>query len=362
MGRTIAVPCIAPWIALLPLLPAADVVTTPQWIVAERQVAQSGADWRISYRLHYVGVSPLRFTADETAVRYTGVVSNARCPAHSFPRAVDLSLSGGDGLSGSTALIDAPDPGDRCRELASVWIRPERTHSSEPAPAPAVLEITALKPQENRTPGAGVPPVSPATELQPGDTLLMTIDLAHEHTVCRDRDPLLGPRRFRVQLGPATFDDEVNLDRPHAPAPHSLPQLTPEASRCDSNCYHSPPTSLHLHAGRPRDLSYRFPSFPVHHGSSVALSFWYRASPDSRGTCRVRVGQYQDRNRGWTRLGDAFDEALPSQVQWTRFERRFTVRADATTLSLDFRFADGAGEAWIDDVEILPVTPHDAGR
>ncbi len=56
---------------------------------------------------------------------------------------------------------------------------------------------------------------------------------------------------------------------------------------------------------------------------------------------RVRAAEYHDHASGWTRLGDSFDEALPALGGWTRFERQLTVRADTTTLSIDFRFDDG---------------------
>lgn len=364
MGRRIGGLAVAVGTTLLPLVGAAIAGTAaPRFEILDRHVTQIGVDWRIVYRLRYTGPGPLRLSAEDTCLEYAAVLSNARCPAHSFPVSVALELQGTEAMTGTVEVLPGERSGPRCRERVSVKLFAEPHDCTNCRKPPAILQVAAEG--DIRRPvigGETDASTKPPIELEPGDTMSMIVQLEHQHGVCRDRDPLLGPRRFRVHLGPAEVEDAANLDRVLEDARLTLPALTPEASRCDSDMFHSPPNSLHLHDGQPRDASYCFPSVPVQHGGSVSVSFWYCVRPDSDGTCRVRLGEYQDHEKGWTRLGDGFDEILPARGEWTRFERRLAVRNDATTLTLDFRFADGrAGEAWIDDVAIFPVTPLDAG-
>lgn len=354
-------------VALLPILAettSLKPVGDPHLVIAERRVSQVGADWRIQYHLRYLGKTPLDLQADDVAVDYEAVVSNARCPYHGYPQSIGLELKGAAGLCGYVDLIDGDPQTAGCRERVSVEIvsqvDPGRS-SGQPRPIVQVAAVEAGNDLESMAGSARDALVE--IGLQPGATLTVVVELKHEHRVCLGRDPLLGPRHLRMRLGPAVVEDFVNLDREQERAGLALPTLAPDASRCDASTYRSPPVSLHLHEGLPRDLSYYFPSVPVRHGSTVWVSFWYCVSPDSRGTCRSRVVEYRDNERGWTRLGDGFDEPLPARGRWDRFERQLIIRPEATTLTLDFRFADGrAGEAWIDDVEILPVTPVDSGR
>lgn len=357
MGHGIGGIAIAQLVGLLPLLSEAiPPETPPRLVVTERRVSARGSDWKITYRLRYTGDLPLQVREKDVFFEYEAVLSNARCPSHGFPKPVSLTLEGSNPLSGSVELIGGNHAAGRCREIVSVQVDTEWDERPAPQERLPVLQVAAGRANSNHL-------AKPQIELRPGMSLSMTVDLKHEHRVCRNRDPLLGTRRLRLRLGSATLEDEVKLDRVHEFTNLQMPVLKPDNSRCDHEYYHSRPASLHLHEGRPRDRSYRFASIPVCHGSTISISFWYCVAPGSEAVCRVRAAEYHDHANGWTRLGDSFDEALPALGKWARFERQLTIRADTTTLSIDFRFEDGQpGEAWIDDLEVSPLAPVDAER
>ena len=194
MGHGIGGIAIAQLVGLLPLLfEAIPPDAPPQLVVTERRVSARGADWKITYRLRYTSDLPLQVREKDVAFEYEAVLSNARCPYHGFPKPVSLTLEGSNPLSGSVELIGGKDAAGRCREIVSVQLdteRDERPASQELSP---VLQVAAAR---ANSPYLAKPPI----ELRPGMSLSMTIDLNHEHRVCRP-GPALGNPSSSVASG-----------------------------------------------------------------------------------------------------------------------------------------------------------------
>ena len=354
---------LAPALALLaapPTSPAAEPApapTTQPLAVVDRVITQDREQgrrvaglpeqysyWQVDYRLRNDGPAPLDLAPADISAAVEGWVSNSRIASHASPRPAAQALRGPDDLSAFAEVIESPDEALRCRERATlrVW--------ADGSPAP------------NAATAAPIP--TPPLHLDPGGLVRARLRLEHHHFLYGAYDPLLGPRTFKLRLGPATLTDALPLDRARRMPRPALTWPRPAPNRMDTRHFVSAPDSLHLQAHLADQQSFRFEEQSVPYATKYRLRFWYLIAPGTYGDCHARVLQYRDAPGGFKTLYDATrDETLTVVGRWTRVERLFTTEADANRLALDFRISSVAevGELWIDDVTLEPVDTHPGG-
>jgi hypothetical protein len=308
--------------------------TCPRLVIADRQAWQHNGQWTIRYQLEYRGERPEQLSAHDVGVDYAAWVANSRCRSHAVPRR-SLARATADEGPAVAMVIDSPNERARCRERISLCL------------------TSGAEPSEDR-PAVKASPFP--FELARGRTTCLYVTLEHDHFLHGNYDPLLGERDLVLHIGSCRLHDTVVLDAEQAPAMPRIKLSTPPRERMDARQYHSAPDSLYLAADMPGYQYFRFDDMPVRYGTSFRLRFWYLIAVGSEGSCHARVMEYQDTPNAWYRLDGGFDEALPSQGRWERFEQTFHTLRDTTTIALDFRIIGAnVGELWIDDIELEPL-------
>lgn len=325
-----------------------------------RDHQKSWVCWRVEYLLRNEGATPIDLSPAAVSAEIDGSVSNARVPCHAVPRRVAHGLSLAEGSSGlvlesAARIVDSPDDSLCCREQARLEL------VTDPAPPNAGDPIPSPRPP--RAVGADEPP--PSTEspaslrLDPGQSLRARLVLEHQHFLYGPYDPLLGRREFTLRVGPVTFRDDLPLDRPIAEVFPPCTWGPLPADRLDPRLYVSAPDSLRLSAAIPGQHGFDFPERPVRYGTPMKLSFWYLIAPGLEGRCFAEIKQYRDAPRSYRALPDArVVEDLCQVGQWVQVQRVFRTDAQATTLRLRFCVDSdtGAGDLWIDDVRLEPLS------
>lgn len=310
--------------------------------VKHRQIAQRNGRWQVRYQLEYRGSEPLDLGASDVSLDYDGWVSNSRTRAHAVPKRSQIHYSPVEiGPAVSTVIAHANEK-ERCRERVTLAV----SVGSEPLDE-AIIAKRDFVPMR----------------VAPGDTIWLYLTLDHEHFLHGSYDPLLGERRVEFQLGSCRVTDTLPLDQEHTTAAPRVRLSTPNKERLDARQSRTGRDSLYLAADVPGYQYFRFDDMPVRYGSSFRLSFWYLVAVGTEGGCQVRLMEYQDTPSAWYRLEGGFDEALPTQGRWEKFEHTFKTLADSTTMAIDFRITGtNVGEMWIDDVKLEPVAPEVATR
>lgn len=304
-------------------------------VLMDRQIAQHNSRWSVRYEVSYEGDQSLDLSASDVGVRYEGWVANSRCPSHGVPRKSQAQFTLAETNPLVTPVINSTNEKQRCRERIALAV----STSEEPPDEPSVSK-TAFLP----------------LRLSPGQRFWLYLILEHDHFLHGTYDPLLGAREVEFQIGPCRLLDSVPLDQEQAPAAPQVKLSAPSKERLDDRQYRSAPDSLYLAADVPGFQYFRFDDMPVRYGTRFRLSFWYLVAVGTEGTCHARVMEYQDTPNAWYRLDGGFDEQLPVQGRWQRFEQTFRTMGDTTTMALDFRIVGAnVGELWIDDVELVPL-------
>lgn len=307
--------------------------------------------WRVDYVLENGGREPLEITPGAVSAEIESVVSNARVPSHGIARPVSHAMERaepGDGLSlRSTAdVVPSKEDTEVCREEATLEIRPLDPTGDGAVPVAA-------------TGGPSAPlAVAESFRVEPGRCVEVNLALEHQHFLHGPYEPLLGRRSLTLRVGPATFRDDLPLDRPLGEVYPPCTWGPLPAERLDPRIYVSAPDSIRMAAYVPGQHGYDFPERPVRPDTPMRLSFWYLIAPGLDGKCLAEIKQYRDAPRSCVSLPEARVSVPLGEVgRWVHVER--TVRTDpsATTLRLHFRVDSdaGAGEMWIDDVELEPA-------
>ena len=196
-------------------------------------------------------------------------------------------------------------------------------------------------------------PLSTVT-VEPGALLQVRIRIEHQHCLYGDYDPLLGRRDVELRLGTDTVRDVLPLDREQYFAQPRDTWGEPPEDHKDNQHFMSAPDSLLLEADMPGNQYFRFPERKVRYSSRVRLSFWYWVAPGTNGEFKARVTQYRESPNSWKVLSDGGSEHCMKTVgRWAKFEKTFKTEAEATTMALDLRIANGeVGEVWVDDVKL----------
>jgi hypothetical protein len=314
--------------------------------------------WEVTYLLRNEGVTPIELSLGSISAEVDGAVSNARVPCHAVPRKVAhaFSPSGGPtGLAlGSTVqLVESADDARSCREAATLELTPGPPPGDEMADAshgPMAPEADDL--------------AAPADRLVPGQTLVARLRLEHQHFLYGPFDPLLGDREFTLRVGPATFRDDLPLDRPLAEVFPPCTWENPPADRLDPRYFVSSPDSLRLSASVPGQHGFDFPERPIRYATPMRLSFWYLIAPGVEGRCLAEIKQYRDAPRSYRALPEAkVTEDLCQVGRWVQVQRVFRTDPQATTLRLRFTVDSDTnlGDLWIDDVHLEPLASRPPG-
>lgn len=316
---------------------AAEAGSAPVLTIVERAVASGPGpwqSWQVDYTLRFEGPATLSVEPDAISAEVQGWVSNSRVAAHATPRLSTVRLSGANGLSARAEVIDSTDADRRCGELATlqVWAG----DASDPPEADAKREPQAL-------------------ELPPGALMRVRLVLEHEHQLYGPIDPLLGPRRLELHLGPARICDTLPLNRPRRPlAADPAWSSGAPPDRLDTRLFLTAPDSVHIEAHVPGHEIFRFPERAVRYATRYRLSYWYLIAPGTDGRCLARTTQ-TSRTSGWRTLHDAEQTHVLSTIgRWTRVEQIVRTEPEATHLKLEFsiRSDPDIGELWIDNVRL----------
>ena len=318
---------------------AAEAPAAPLLNIRQRQIVQSGSSWIIRYHITYQGKKPRTLTRSQISVLYDPQVANSRSRPHTVARRSRVTLSLDQGNRGFSTVLASPKPKERCREWVSLFL--SQRHDDPVQHAPRWQTIA----------------------LMPGQDFWLTLLLEHEHFLHGSYDPLLGRRTVEIRLGMLRLADSFRMDTEQALVVPGAKLNAPAKERLDTAQFHSPPDSLYLSADVPGYQYFRFDDVPVRYSSIFQLSFWYLVAAGSEGESRVRVIEYQDAPTAWYRLdGGGFDEPLPANGRWERFERTFRTLRDTTTMAIDFRIRrSDLGELWIDDVQLVALE-HTAAK
>jgi hypothetical protein len=300
--------------------------------VRGRTIRQAGGTWHVIYSLAYRGDKPCLLRHSEMSGTISGLVSNSRSRGHGRP------LDPGGPYFDAKLLLDGPRGIDHCREIRMAFLLPG---SASPF-------TDALEPRD--------------LAVRPGDAFYCVLQLQHIHDVTGAWDPLLGTRRLSFRCGPIAFEDTIPLDREKSPAatPHVRFPAFPE--RMSSKYYRTPPDSILLSQAIAGKQYLGLPEIRVRYGSTILIRFHYLIARGS-DPLHARFTQYMDCMGTWrvlgadTEDGAGFDEQLKGEGTWREYKRRVKLSHQTTTIRLDIRFVEdaGAGDAWIDDIEIIPL-------
>ena len=298
--------------------------------------------WRAEYRLRNAGDEPLLVDPAALSCTVEGWASNSRADGHGLPRRADHALGAGSAFESVAVLNDAESTTMNCRERATlqVWHGEE---SSPPEPAA----------------GSCCSPLTAPFEVLPGAVLCARLRLEHQHNLHGPTEPLLGDRELTLRIGPASFRDEVPLERPGSAAgPIDRLEAVPD-DRLDRRYYRSAPGSLYLDAALPGLRSYQFRDLQVRRDAPMRLSFCYLRPSDSDGIARAELKQYHDVPHSYRALTEAKHvEVLDQDGEWVRVVHTFRTRPEATTVQLKFILDcenNGPAAVWIDDVALVPL-------
>lgn len=307
--------------------------TTYRLALIDRQISQQGSRWLVRYKVRYEGPVALELASSDLQVDYDAWVSNSRSKPHTVPRRSQTRFAVSESSSVQTSVIASSNDRQRCRERVSLAFSTGEKPLDEPVPGK--INFLPLR-------------------VAPGQIIWLYLALDHEHFLYGNYDPLLGERKLDVQLGPCRLIDTIPLDADQATATPTVKLSSPPKERLDSRQFRSAPDSLYLAADVPGFQYFRFDDMPVRYGTRFKLSFWYLIALGTEGSCHARVMEYQDTPNAWYRLDGGFDEPMPVQGRWRRFEQTFTTRDQTTTMALDFRIVGAnVGELWIDDIELV---------
>lgn len=310
----------------------------PALTIVERAVSPGPGpwqSWQVDYSLRFEGPATLAVEPAAISAEVQGWVSNSRVAAHATPRLSAVTLSGANGFSARAELIGSADADRRCVELASLQVWAGDAHD------PPVADVNKSKPE--------------ALELPPGALVRVRLVLEHDHQLYGPIDPLLGPRRLELHLGPAGMGDILPLNRPRRP-PAADPVWAAEAppDRLDNHLFLSAPDSVHVEAHVPGHQIFRFPERSIRYATRYRLSYWYLIAPGTDGRCLAKTTQ-TSRTSGWRTLHDAEQTRVLNTVgRWTKVEQVIRTEPEATHLKLEFsiRSDPDIGELWIDNVRL----------
>lgn len=295
--------------------------------------------WQVDYRLRYDGPEPLVVDAGTIAGTVEGWASNSRAEGHGRPRRADHDLGAADDHESTVTLVDADAPAASCREHAVLAVWPEPTSAS--------AETGSLDPSCDT-------PAEPV-RVDPGAILRVRLRLEHVHPLDGASDPLLGRRELNLRVGPASFRDLLELDRPIAPSGPGVALPTIPAERLDRRVYYSAPDSLYLDACVDGGRSFVFPDVPVRRDAPIRLSFRYLRAVGSTGAATAELKQYHDVPESYFALPEARRVApLEATGEWVLVERVLRTDPEASTVQLRFCLdaESGPSALWIDDVRL----------
>lgn len=328
--------------------------------LVRRTLGQDQGDWQVDYSFQNDGSEPLTIAPGDVSVRAEAWLSNSKVESHGTPRHAATFLDGRSGPVAFAELVASTDEESRCRERLTIQVAIQPPAASPPAVDPPMRASMKVFPAltHNQSVPLGTSVVSPGAEL------LVRLRFEHHHMVQGDYDPLLGRRDIEIKLGASMFRDSLPLDREQylAMPRDVLPE--PPAENKDARYAVSGPDSLHLDAESTNGSYYRFPDHRVRYSTRMKLRFWYRIAEGTEGSLKVKLAQYRYSPSGsYKGLYDAnMDIALPTAGRWVLFEKVFRTEAESTNLVVDFRITScDVGEAWIDDVSLVPLDGSIAG-
>ena len=316
----------------------------PAFSIQERQISQlcERADslpisrWVIAYTVQYNGDDPINPSACDINLKYEAWVANSSCPSHGIPKKSHAEFNLAQANPFLATVIDSSNDKRKCKENIFLGI----TKQIEDVDLPTLVRSAFL-------------PIN----LKKGDRLKIFLICAHDHFLYGTYDPLLGEREIEITIAGNTIKDTISLNQELSPARTVVKLSTPPKERMDDRQFRSAPDSLYLAADVPGFQYFRFDDIkPIRRRTEFKLSFSYLIAVGTEGTCHARIMEYQDTPNAWYRLDGGFDQQLPLQGRWQKFEQTFRALDDATTIALDFRIVGAnVGELWIDDLELVPV-------
>ena len=296
--------------------------------------------WQVDYRLRYVGAEPLLVDGGTIAGTVEGWASNSRADGHGRPRRADHAFEAADDHESTVTLVEADAPAASCREHAALAVWPEPVSASSSS-------------SESAEPSCATPDVP--VRLDPGAILRVRLRLEHIHPLDGASEPLLGRRELNLRVGPASFGDLLELDRPIAPSGPPVALSPIPAERLDRRVYYSSPDSLYLDACLDGGRSFVFPDVPVRRDAPIRLSFRYLRAAGSTGAATAELKQYHDVPESYFALPEARRVApLERTGEWVLVERVLRTDPEASTVQLRFCLdaESGPSALWIDDVRL----------